>query len=283
MPEKPPDSATELLAKRPTAPPATTTIEALAAVPEEAVWLAKQKSPRTRRAYRADVQHFMRFCGIVTPEQLRQVDHRAVIAWERHMRETEGAEASTVRRRLAALSSLFKHLVEHGRADRNPVAAVPIAPELLPILRDALAEAPEVAGLVVTGVTTPNVWRDFGVIRKRAGTPKYTKWCHTLRKNRESDWINAGFPFHVVVEWMGHSDEVARQHYLRVNEADIDAASRTQIGGNLTQLLTQLAVSEASGESEPEPQVIRFPDVMKKAGDRIRTDDVQLGKLAFYH
>ena len=124
MPGKTADSTTNSLAKRQARTPATTTIEALAAVPEEAVWLAKQKSPRTRRAYRADVQHFMRFCGIAAPQQLRQVDHRAVIAWERYMRETEGAEASTVRCRLAALSSLFKHLVEHGQTDRNPVSAV---------------------------------------------------------------------------------------------------------------------------------------------------------------
>ncbi len=40
------------------------------------------------------------------------------------MRETEGAEASTVCRRLAALSSLFKHLVRHGEVERNPVADV---------------------------------------------------------------------------------------------------------------------------------------------------------------
>jgi hypothetical protein len=55
---------------------------------------------------------------------LRQVDHRAVIAWERAMRETEHAAASTIRRRLAALSSLFKHLVRNGHAARNPVADV---------------------------------------------------------------------------------------------------------------------------------------------------------------
>jgi hypothetical protein len=42
-----------------------------AAVTAEAVWLAKQKSPRTRRAYTADVQHLMRFCRIAAPEQLR--------------------------------------------------------------------------------------------------------------------------------------------------------------------------------------------------------------------
>jgi len=99
-------------------------LAALAAIPEEEIWLASQKSARTRRAYRQDVAHFMRTLGIASPEQLRQVDHRAVIAWERIMREQEGAAASTVRRRLAALSSLFKHLVRHGSAGRNPVVDV---------------------------------------------------------------------------------------------------------------------------------------------------------------
>ncbi len=96
----------------------------LAAIPEEEVWLASQKSARTRRAYKQDVAHFMRTLGITTPDQLRQVDHRAVIAWERIMREEKRAAASTVRRRLAALSSLFKHLVRHGAANRNPVVDV---------------------------------------------------------------------------------------------------------------------------------------------------------------
>jgi site-specific recombinase XerD len=100
------------------------TLPALAATPEEEIWLASQKSARTRRAYKQDVEHFMRRFGIRTPDELRQVDHRAVIAWERRMREHEDAASSTVRRRLAALSSLFKHLVRHGIASRNPVADV---------------------------------------------------------------------------------------------------------------------------------------------------------------
>ena len=99
-------------------------LTALAAIPEEEVWLASQKSARTRRAYRLDVAHIMRTLGITTPDQLRQVDHRAVIAWERQQREEEGAASSTVRRRLAVLSSLFKHLVRHGAASRNPVVDV---------------------------------------------------------------------------------------------------------------------------------------------------------------
>jgi site-specific recombinase XerD len=96
----------------------------LAAIPEEDVWLGKQKSARTRRAYRLDVQQFMKTLGITTPAELCQADHKAVIAWERYMRETEHAAASTIRRRLAALSSLYKHLVRHGHAARNPVGEV---------------------------------------------------------------------------------------------------------------------------------------------------------------
>ena len=100
------------------------TLDALAAIPEEEIWLSKQKSRQTRRAYRLDVRHFMRAFDITTTAALRQVDHRAVIAWERMQREREDAAASTVRQRLAALSSLFKHLVKHGAASRNPVVDV---------------------------------------------------------------------------------------------------------------------------------------------------------------
>ena len=108
-----------------TLPPGSlASLAALAAIPEEDIWLPSQRSARTRRAYRQDVAHLMRRFATTTSDQLRQVDHRAVIAWERMMREHEGAAASTIRRRLAALSSLFKHLVRHGIATRNPVADV---------------------------------------------------------------------------------------------------------------------------------------------------------------
>jgi integrase/recombinase XerD len=103
---------------------ALSTLDQLAEIPEEDIWLAKQKSARTRRAYRLDVQHFMRTLSITTRAELRQADHKAAIAWERYMRETEHAASSTIRRRLAALSSLYKHLVRHDHATRNPVGEV---------------------------------------------------------------------------------------------------------------------------------------------------------------
>lgn len=118
------DSDSNLLVKHTDTRPVLTAIETLAKVPEEEVWLAKQKAPRTRQAYRQDVQHFLRTVGITSLDELRRIDHRAIIAWERYMREAERVEASTIRRRLAALSSLFKHLVRHGEVERNPVSDI---------------------------------------------------------------------------------------------------------------------------------------------------------------
>ena len=116
------DAVTELQTVN--SPGALSPIAQLAEIPEEEIWLAKQKSARTRRAYKLDVAHFMRTLHITSYDELRRADHRAVIAWERIMREVEEAEPSTVRRRLAALSSLFKHLVRHRHVESNPVAEV---------------------------------------------------------------------------------------------------------------------------------------------------------------
>lgn len=108
-----------------TAPRRVSTVAELASIPEEEIWLQKQKSARTRRAYRLDVQHFMRTLDITTPAELRQADHKAVIAWERYMRETEHAAASTIRRRLAALSSLGCAIGPSCRSACRSVCAVP--------------------------------------------------------------------------------------------------------------------------------------------------------------
>jgi hypothetical protein len=66
-------------------------VDQLAGIPEEEIWLASRKSARTRRAYRNDVAHFMRTFGIRSADELRKIDHRAVMAWERLMREEQGS------------------------------------------------------------------------------------------------------------------------------------------------------------------------------------------------
>lgn len=98
-------------------------VEVLAAIPEERIWLAGQRSAQTRRAYAVDVRDFIQRLGIRSPDELRQVDRLAVIAW-RDALEAEGAQPATVRRKLAALSSLFTHLAEHGLVRVNPCREV---------------------------------------------------------------------------------------------------------------------------------------------------------------
>lgn len=99
------------------------TLDALSAIPEEELWLAGQKSPKTREAYRDDVTHFVRTLRIRSREELRKVDRGAVLHWMRAM-EREGAKPTTVRRRMSALSSLFSHLVRLRAADSNPLREI---------------------------------------------------------------------------------------------------------------------------------------------------------------
>jgi hypothetical protein len=101
-------------------------LERLAKISKQEIWLSKQKSACSRQAYRLDAKHFMRTLSIATIEQSRQADQKGMIAWEYFTREVEHAAASTIRRRLAALSSLYKHPVRcdvpcspyHGKSDR---------------------------------------------------------------------------------------------------------------------------------------------------------------------
>lgn len=111
------------LIKTPAPSSSLPSVELLAVIPEEDLWLQGQLSRHTRRAYKEDVLHFMRCVNITNRDELRQVARGAVIAWVRAM-ESEGAKPRTVRRRLSALSSLFNHLIEHHLTTSNPVGTI---------------------------------------------------------------------------------------------------------------------------------------------------------------
>jgi site-specific recombinase XerD len=98
--------------------------QGLSAMPLEAEWFANIDNPRTRRAYRIDIHEFMAFVGIETPEAFRIVHARA----RARLAEGPGGErelgAGTIRRKLAALSSLFEHLCDANAVTHNPVKGV---------------------------------------------------------------------------------------------------------------------------------------------------------------
>src|SRR5437867_2005774 len=97
--------------------------QGLAQVPPEVEWFANIENPRTRRAYQLDLGDFMAFVGIQRPEEFRTVTRAHVIAWRKDM-ERRQLSATTIRRKLSALSSLFDYLCEKNAVTHNPVKGV---------------------------------------------------------------------------------------------------------------------------------------------------------------
>src|SRR5882724_630483 len=85
--------------------------QGLANVPPEIEWFANIDNPRTRRAYKTDIEEFSAFVGIHRPDEFRSVTRSHVIAWRKTLEE-RALSASTIRRKLSALSSLFEYLCE---------------------------------------------------------------------------------------------------------------------------------------------------------------------------
>ena len=83
--------------------------QVLADVPPEAEWFANLGSGGTRKIYEGDLKQFMRFVGIKKPEEFRTVTRAHVIAWRGDL-ESQALAGATIRRKLAALSSLFESM-----------------------------------------------------------------------------------------------------------------------------------------------------------------------------
>jgi integrase/recombinase XerD len=86
-----------------------------------AAWLASHTSPNTRDAYRRDLDRWETWCDTVAVHPLAA--RRAhVDLWRAHQLETQHLAPTTVSRRLAAISALYRYAVQDGLTDINPVA-----------------------------------------------------------------------------------------------------------------------------------------------------------------
>ena len=96
----------------------------LSDVPAIAEWFANLDNPQTRRAYRSDIGDFCSFIGIDRAEQFGAITRAHVLAW-RNQLEVRGLAGATLRRKLAALASLFDYLLERNTLiGGNPVNGV---------------------------------------------------------------------------------------------------------------------------------------------------------------
>jgi integrase/recombinase XerD len=73
-------------------------------VPPELEWLANITNPKTRRAYRIDVQEFSAFASLGGPAEMRTVVRAHVIAWREDLEgRARGLSPTSIRRKLSAL------------------------------------------------------------------------------------------------------------------------------------------------------------------------------------
>jgi integrase len=147
---------------------------------------------------------------------------------------------------------------------------VPICPQLYALLRDAFDPESELV-IPAGGVVYKNVWRDFGVIAKRAGVPRYSNPIHSLRKSCITDWAK-NHPMHVVQEWAGHEDiKTTRNFYLKVSESEYLKAAGLVTGAG-KEAMANGSSDEPEGAVQPskkaptEPEPVILPSPVQNSG-----------------
>jgi integrase len=121
---------------------------------------------------------------------------------------------------------------------------VPIEPKLYQILLNAFDKAEE-GGERVCPISRHCLWRNFQVIRKRAGIEKWKDTFKVMRRNCETDWAQI-YPQYAVSTWIGHNIQVSARHYLQVPEELYGKVAAT----NSTQTATKTATKLSSKQKQ---------------------------------
>lgn len=101
-----------------------TEFQQLSALPAITEWFINIRNPQTRRAYQNDLSDFCHFIGIDNESQFRSITRAHVLAWRTSL-EQKNLSPATIRRKLAALTSLFDYLLnQNAVSGGNPVEGV---------------------------------------------------------------------------------------------------------------------------------------------------------------
>lgn len=151
---------------------------------------------------------------------------------------------------------------------------IPLFPELRPDLQECWDRAPEGAVAVIqryqvdvqktsTGWKNCNLRTQFTKIIRRAGLSTWPKPFHNLRASRQTE-LSASFPLHVVCEWLGNSQLIAQEHYLRVVDSDferaIDPVSALQNPVQYSAVYSGLGSQTKTSENAKTPEIPGFAD-----------------------
>jgi integrase len=117
---------------------------------------------------------------------------------------------------------------------------IPMFPELVEPLRDAFEHAEDGAKFVITRFRDPGTNPRSQLLKliRRAGLKPWPRLFHNMRASRETE-LAASHPIHVVCEWIGNSRLIAQEHYLRVTQADFDAAVQHAASDKTTRAATR--------------------------------------------
>jgi len=109
--------------------------------------------------------------------------------------------------------------------DGKGIRIVPLMPEVEQYLSKLYSDAEPGQVYVFTKLRRPNINLRTQLERliTRAGVAPWPRLFHNLRGSCATDFA-AHHPAHVAAAWLGHSVAIARAHYLKVTDADFDAA-----------------------------------------------------------
>ncbi len=109
------------------------------------------------------------------------------------------------------------HCPKLERLERHATRVIPLFPELRPILLRAFEESPTGNEYVIHKYRQGcENWRtQFERLIRRCGQEPWGMLFQNLRSSREIE-LSETFPWFTVCTWIGHTREVAREHYMSV-------------------------------------------------------------------
>ena len=131
------------------------------------------------------------------------------------------------------------------RKQGKPMRVMPILPELRPYLEDAFDPENERC-ITRYRVSNSNLRKMFLEILAKAEVEPWPRLFHNLRGSLETDLMNT-YPAHVVVAWLGNTEQTALRHYLKVTPQHLADAIANGVG---QQVGTSLAETTSSAGNE---------------------------------
>ena len=166
------------------------------------------------------------------------------------------------------------------RLEQHATRTIPLFAELQPILLRAHAESPEGNDFVIHGRLRDGCgnWRtQFERLIRRSGQEPWGMPFQNLRSSREVE-LSEVFPWFTVCSWMGHSREVAAEHYMSVPTEHIARAVAGEIAPSKIRAESVQSVHaehcKTSQDQGGEDDKTAFCGQKTRGCDTLRTQDI---------